>query len=137
MGVEARPHLVKPNREEAEHLLGTPIRATREALEAARALQAKGPERVVLSLGAEGAVFVGPEGAVLAVPPKIQPYSTVGCGDALLAATVAGLTQGLSWAEVARQATAWAVARALVRSSQFPTVQEVQDVIGDVMVKDL
>ncbi|HEU4742956.1 MAG TPA: 1-phosphofructokinase [Meiothermus sp.] len=137
IGLEARPHLIKPNREEAEHLLGTPIQATREALEAARALQAKGAERVVLSLGAEGAVFVGPEGAVLAAPPQIQPYSTVGCGDALLAGAVAGLTQGLTWAEVARQATAWAVARALVRGSEFPTLQEVQGVIGDVMVKDL
>lgn len=110
--VAAGPDLVKPNRAELEELLGARLGGLAEVVEAARALRARGPRLVVVSLGAEGAVFVGDDGAWRARPPPVaRVATTVGAGDALVAGVVAGLHAGLALPEVARLATAFAASK--------------------------
>lgn len=105
--VEARPDLVKPNREELEELTGRRL-GDRDALaEAARELAGGGIGTVVVSLGADGALFVRGAEAVFARPPAVRVASTVGAGDAMVAGTVAGTLRGLALAEVAALATAF------------------------------
>lgn len=45
--------------------------------------------------------------------------------------------KGLNWEGVARQGTAWGVARALVRGSEFPNITETEEVLGQVRVENL
>ncbi|PZA06006.1 MULTISPECIES: 1-phosphofructokinase family hexose kinase [unclassified Meiothermus] len=130
----ARPFLVKPNRLEAEELLGWPI-GKEDALRAARHIQKLGAQHVVLSLGGEGAVFLSPREAVLAFPPRVRVRSTVGCGDALLAGVVAGILQGWPWQEVARYATALAAARAAGEGVEFPERDQTQALLGGVRLE--
>jgi 1-phosphofructokinase len=54
----AGPFLVKPNRLEAKELLGLSIGGREDALRAAKRIRELGAQRVVLSLGANGAVFL-------------------------------------------------------------------------------
>ena len=105
--IDAGPDLVKPNREELEELTGRTL-ATREALaDAAAELAGGGVGTVVVSLGADGALFARNGAAVFASPPPVQVASTVGAGDAMVAGTIAGTLQGLPLEEVAALATAF------------------------------
>jgi fructokinase len=60
--------------------------------EAARALLARGPRLVVVTLGAEGAVGVNGDGEVKVAAPVVQVVDTIGAGDAFGAALLAWLS---------------------------------------------
>ncbi len=97
-GVKARPWGVKPNRAEAEALLGIRIRSRRAVRKALQRLAGYGMTRVLLSLAEEGlAGFDGNE-MLLACGPRRQG-STVGCGDAALAGFLTGHAAGASFAD--------------------------------------
>lgn len=106
--VEAKPDMVKPNAHELSELLGRPLPDRDSVIRAARDLHASGIGLVVVSLGGDGAVFVGEEGALLAVPPKVEVASTVGAGDAMVAGVIAARAAGLDLESCARQGTAFA-----------------------------
>jgi len=134
--LSAKPFLVKPNRLEAEELLGWPIRSREDALRAVRQIQTLGAQWVVLSLGAEGAVFAAQE-TLLALPPRVRVTSTVGCGDALLAGVVVGMFHRHSWQEIARYATALAAARACGEGVEFPNISQTQALLDEVRLEPL
>jgi 1-phosphofructokinase len=133
-GLEAQPFLIKPNRLEAETLLNMTIKSVVEALEAARRLQTLGAQQVVLSLGADGALFVSEDQAVFAQAPTVQVQSTVGSGDALLSGVIVAQLQHLSWLETARYATAVAAARVASTSLEFPEQHEIRSLLERVQV---
>lgn len=101
------PELIKPNREELEELTGRDLADRDAVIAAARVLVDAGVETVVVSLGADGALFVRAGEAVFAAPPPVTVASTVGAGDAMVAGTLAGLLRGLELDEVAALATAF------------------------------
>lgn len=103
----ARPDLVKPNREELEELSGREL-PDREALtQAAADLARVGVGTVVVSLGADGALFARDGEAAFATPPPVRVASTVGAGDAMVAGTIASILRMLDLAETAALATAF------------------------------
>lgn len=63
-----RPWLVKPNREEAEALFGTPVLTRGDGLACAHRLCEEGARNAIVSLGALGAVMVSEEGCEYEVP---------------------------------------------------------------------
>ena len=88
--IGAGPFLVKPNHLEAETILGRAIGKGEDACRAAREIVELGPQAVLLSLGADGAVAAlgsaaeaFPAGAIDAVPGRLT--TTVGAGDAMVA----------------------------------------------------
>jgi 1-phosphofructokinase len=105
-GIKAAPTLIKPNLEELSQWAGRPIKTLSEQVACARELQTQGIAHVVISNGADGLVWFGPDATWQAIPPRMNVISTVGAGDSL----VAGLTHGLSlgWApeQILRLATA-------------------------------
>lgn len=108
-GLEAGVWLVKPNRKELADCLGQDLPDRDAQLAAARSLVARGSaEWVALSLGADGALLVGPGFAAHAPALPINPVSTVGAGDSFLA----GLTWELSRGARPEAALATAVAAA-------------------------
>lgn len=108
--VDAGPAVIKPNIHELEALVGRPLPTRGAVLAAARAFVARGVGLVVVSLGEDGALFVGGGGAaVLARPPRVAVQTTVGAGDAMVAGFLAGRLRGLALAEAARLATACAL----------------------------
>ena len=86
-GVRAKPDLIKPNREEFETLVGHKLDNEKNILAAAQRIVATGIKWVVISRGAQGALFVSDE-IVLAASVDCNDseiISQVGCGDALVA----------------------------------------------------
>ena len=85
--------LVKCNEEEARELCGAPASAQPEALVRMLA-DVTDAGRVCITLGARGAMYLGPMGLLHAVAPKVHSIDSVGAGDAFLAAMVAGIVEG-------------------------------------------
>lgn len=117
--VAAKPDFVKPNAHELSELLGRPLPDRAEVVRAARQLHATGIGLVVVSLGGEGAIFVGQEGALLAVPPKVEVASTVGAGDSMVAGVLAARLAGRTLEDCARYGTAFAAGK-LARVGPVP-----------------
>jgi len=116
----ARPDLVKPNQHELAELLGRPVAGRAEVVQAARELHAGGVGLVVVSMGAEGAIFVDGERAVHAAPPPVEVVSTVGAGDAMVAGVLAArLAGGDLWA-CARSGTAFAAGTLTLPGPELP-----------------
>lgn len=107
-GVEGAPALIKPNVEELRQLTGLALTTVHEVVDAAARLVDRGVGRVLVSMGAEGAVLVGPEGAIHGAVSVDAVRNTVGAGDTLLAGFLAGgsdshvaLSTALTWARAA------------------------------------
>lgn len=107
----ARPTLAKPNLEELIELVGTELSTLGEVVEAVQNELATGPDRVLVSLGAEGAVAITRDGVVHGKLAEVQVVNTVGAGDALLAGFLAG-----GGDQVTGLSTALAFSAAAIRS---------------------
>jgi tagatose 6-phosphate kinase len=110
--VDARPLLIKPNREELADLVGQPIDDAPAAVKAARGLTSMGPGMVVVSLGEEGALAVQGDRAWRAEAPRMDVVNTVGSGDCLLGGVAVGLRRGKDLEEVLRLGVACGSANA-------------------------
>ncbi|PWC88600.1 1-phosphofructokinase [Azospirillum sp. TSO5] len=107
----ALPHCIKPNRHELEDWAGRPLPTDADLLDAARGLQRRGVSVVVVSLGADGALFVDGARALHGRLPPVQALSTVGAGDAMVAGLIAAFQQDGGLEDVARLSVAFAGAK--------------------------
>jgi 1-phosphofructokinase len=134
LALEAVPHIIKPNVDELSALLGTMLDTREKIIHAARELLGRGVELVVVSMGAEGALFVTQHELITAVPPDMPVRSTVGAGDAMVAGIISGALRGLSLADLARLATASSM-RVLARNFDSATaVPELEPLMSTVMI---
>ena len=101
--IETGVFLLKPNLRELRQLTGRALEdeaAQREALR--RIIDDGGAGYVVLSLGAAGAVFAGPEGTTRLRAPTVPIRSKVGAGDSMVGGIVWALAEGHSPFEAAQ-----------------------------------
>jgi 1-phosphofructokinase len=131
----ALPFAVKPNRHELEEWAGRPLPTLDDVRAAAGDLRGRGIRAVVVSLGAEGALFLTEEGAVRAHPPATEVASTVGAGDALVAGLVAALQAGLGPADTARLALAFAGGKLTREGANLPPRAEVERIAASVRIE--
>ncbi|WP_324716541.1 1-phosphofructokinase family hexose kinase [Carboxydochorda subterranea] len=125
LGLRARPHLIKPNRQElfelaaqlgeqgilpagerpvtqsGERTLDEPQAGDEQRLvRAARTVLGWGPQAAVVSLGSAGALAVDAAGAWRVVAPRVAVVDPVGAGDSMVAALALGLARGMALAEL-------------------------------------
>ncbi len=105
-GLAAKPHFVKPNRDETEALLGRKIGNASDARLAVKELVERGAQAAIVSLGSAGLVGSDGDRAYLITPPKLDAPSAVASGDA----TVAGLALALERGDARAEALAFAAA---------------------------
>lgn len=132
--VTAGPDLIKPNAEELATAVGRQLDSRAEVIDAARQLRAAGVGRVLVSLGAAGAVLVDDDGVTVGESVVAEPRSTVGAGDAFLAGFLAAEEASDERARVTgsggtardrrraclQQALAWGAAAVGLPGSQMP-----------------
>ncbi|SFP97330.1 ribokinase [Variovorax sp. OK605] len=90
------------NEIEAKTLCGQSADTPQEAAQAGQALRARGIARVVVTLGARGAVAVDASGARHHPAPKVQAVDTTAAGDTFLGALAVALGEGQSFDEAVR-----------------------------------
>lgn len=135
--VKAVPYAIKPNLEELGQLVGKPLLDEADVRAAMAELLDSGIEKVVVTLGADGAMALDQEGWVLVQPPRVEANSTVGAGDAMLAGLVVGEMCGHSLAESVRLGTAAATASVLQPGTQAGSRQEVEELLQKVKITSL
>ena len=116
--IGARVALLKPNRVELEELVGRGLETLGEVVDAADGLRAAGVERLLVSLGPDGAVVVDAAGACHAEGRVDDITNPVGAGDALLA----GFLAGGATAAALPGAIAWSVAACRAPGTRMPVV---------------
>lgn len=85
------------NEIEARMLTGLPANTPREAAVAGQALRARGVKRVVVTLGAEGAVAIDAQGARHHPAVRTRVVDTTAAGDTFLGTLTVGLASGLGF----------------------------------------
>ncbi|MCA9943624.1 MAG: 1-phosphofructokinase [Anaerolineales bacterium] len=136
-GCGERPFLIKPNDTEASSLSGLPIASPEDAVAAARAVQALGPQNVVISLGKAGAIFSDGRAAWLASSPTIQERNPIGAGDSMVGGLVYGLSQGKPVAEALGWGIACGAATASLAGTAVGSTELVNSLLEQVKIKEL
>jgi 6-phosphofructokinase 2 len=99
--------LIKPSLGELEHFVGCELKEPAAQDAEAMALVRSGAARLVaVTLGSEGALLATPEGVLRMPAMDVAMHSSVGAGDAFLAAATLALSRGAS----AMDALAWGTA---------------------------
>lgn len=137
LGLQAKPLLIKPNRAEAEALLGERISTRNELAEAARKLLKMGAGQVVISLGSEGAVAATDRESLMARPLAVTAQSSVGAGDAMVAALAYGEVKRLPFRESFRLALAASAAAVTLEGSRMADLALVQSLLPQVQLENL
>ncbi|MFA0441440.1 1-phosphofructokinase [Vibrio sp. 10N.222.51.C12] len=105
-GLDSQPWLIKPNDEELSQFVGRELSTHEQCLEAAETLSDKGISNIVVSMGAEGVLWLHDNRWLQAKPPKMRVVSTVGAGDTLVAGLCWGHMQLMPKQELLSFATA-------------------------------
>ena len=106
-GLSARPWLVKPNHRELEAWIGHGLPMMNDIIAAAKQLKAQGIAHVIISMGANGSLWLSDEAIMQAQPPRCEHVvSTVGAGDSMVAGLIYGLINGFSQQETLAFASA-------------------------------
>lgn len=137
--LSAEPDLVKPNRSEAEALLGLNIASINEAKLAVQRILAMGARRVALSLGSEGMLYsAGRDQPILFAPAlRLKIRSAVGCGDAALAGFARSLSAGADPEQTLKVAAACAAANCTADSPGAIRGEDVEKYLAEIRVEAL
>ena len=136
-GLAAKPYLAKPNNHELSRLTGRALETADDLLAAARTLIADGVERVVVSMGGDGALFVSADRAYRAEGLRVPVGSTVGAGDSMVAALAYAAEQGMADADTVRLAVATSAANVMCSGSQAAERSAVDELLPHVVFHEI
>ena len=138
-GLRARPWLIKPNRQEAEELLGHRLTTTGGLVRAVEQLVQRGPRVVILSLGRDGALMgsASPAEMWLAQSPAVHTDSAVGAGDSLVGGFLMGWATQRSLVEALRLGVACGAATAMTPGTELCHRADVRRLLRRVRVRRL
>lgn len=134
--LEAGPDIIKPNRAELEEYAGIDYRASaEELLEMAHGLMEKGIETVAVSMGKSGAMFIRQDYEVMCPALPVKAHSTVGAGDAMVAALAYSWNQRLGNEQTVRLCLAASAGAVTTIGTKPPTRELVDELYKQVMIQ--
>ena len=126
----AKPDVIKPNRVELEKYIGADHSLTEdELLSIGQELLAQGIGTVIISLGHEGALFLTKGQTIKCPAISIEVHSTVGAGDALVAAFTYGMDKGLDFESCAKLGIATSAGAVSTEGTKPPARDKVDELI--------
>ena len=115
--------VISPNEKELAALSGREVGGIKSAMAAAKELAGAGIKRIVVKMGADGALLVTDGNAVHVPPFEIDAVDSTGAGDAFTAGLAVALAEGAGDAEAVRFANA-AGAAAVTVLGAIPSMPE-------------
>jgi ribokinase len=97
-----------PNEHEAETITGAPVKTVDDAKNCAAKLLAGGVHRVIITLGANGALLAGHEGNEHVAAFPVNCIDSTGAGDAFIGSFAVFLGEGVPEKEAVRRANLYA-----------------------------
>ena len=138
IALEARPDMIKPNRVELEELFGLAADACDEELwKAARSLQNQGIETIAVSMGKEGAMFFIGESQAKCPALSVKIHSTVGAGDAMVAALAYAWEQKNGKKEMVRMCMAVSAGAVMTVGTKPPSAELVETLKKQVVIENI
>lgn len=137
-GLKAHPTVIKPNIHELEGLLNRQLHNDSEIVNACHELiDTYKLDAVIVSMGKDGSIFVNKSETLRVTPFPIEPKSTVGAGDSMVAAIASSLVHQRSFQDMARYACAAGTMTASKSGTDVATVEEVEQKLEQVQLKHL
>ncbi len=137
LGVQSKPYAIKPNLAELERLTGK-VLDTYEKIRIEVAKLAKtGIQIILVSMGERGAVFHSKGTTWRVSPLPVEVKSTIGAGDAMVAALSWCMLKEYSPEDTARITVAAGCLTAAEEGSDVARWQDIQQVYGKVVLDEL
>lgn len=133
----ARPYLVKPNNDELSRLVGRELSTVEELAEVAKHLLDDGIEKVVVSMGGKGALYVTKDVTLYAEGLKVPVGSTVGAGDSVVASLAVAEERGMSLEDTVVLSTATGAANVMCSGTQAAEYAVIQSLMPQVVYHKL
>ncbi|MDC3416187.1 1-phosphofructokinase [Aquibacillus salsiterrae] len=127
--------LIKPNHHELGELFETTIRSYEDAVHFGKKLQRKGAIHVIISMGGDGAVYVGEHESYYAKAPTGQVKNTVGAGDSMVSGFLSAYTKSANPKKAFQYAIASGSATAF--SDDLCTKDDVKKILDQVLVTSI
>ncbi len=137
LAVQAKPNLIKPNKEELLQYFNKEDASEEELVEMCKTFTQKGIETVVLSLGADGAIFVNKNEGYKAQALEVDVNSTVGAGDSMVAAFAFATLKSLSFKQAATLAMACSAGAVTTKGTNTPSIELVNELKEKVVLEKL
>jgi 1-phosphofructokinase len=134
LNAKTLPFCIKPNRAELEQFARNRLATDDDTITISKQLIARGLGLVIVSLGAEGSLYIARNQILRASLPAIEPASTVGAGDAMVAGIIAAVCENAALENIARLATAFAVAKLGQTGPNLPARSIVQELSANVQI---
>lgn len=129
------PWLIKPNEVELEQLTGIKIKEMSDVLEASKSFLNVGVENTLISLGEKGAMLFSDGTAYYAKVPKIEPLSTIGAGDSMIAGFVSAYIDGQTNEACLKTACATGTAACLTEGTDPPRKADIDRIINVIVIR--
>lgn len=134
--LKAVPDIIKPNRVELEEYMGIDYRASeKELLDAAEKFLESGIETIAVSMGKSGAMFVRDGYQVKCPALSVKSHSTVGAGDAMVAALAYAWDQKLGSEDTVKLCMATSAGAVTTVGTKPPSREVVDELINRVVIQ--
>lgn len=138
LALKAVPDIIKPNRSELEEYTGTDhVLTVHEIIETAENFHEKGIQTVAVSMGKDGAVFAGENYKINCSALPVKAHSTVGAGDAMVAALAYAHDRKLSEKEMVRLCMAVSAGAVITVGTKPPDRALIEQLMPEVRMQML
>lgn len=137
-GFEAIPTIIKPNNIELAQYFGYGHEPDeQELIRMGKQLISKGIKTVAISRGALGALFIQKEKVLCCDGLPVKVLSTVGAGDAMVAALCYAWEKGVIFEEAVRLAVAVSTGAVMTPGTKPPNMKVIEGLKKDIIIKHL
>ena len=135
--VNERPNFIKPNKDELERFFGKKLITDEDVIEAIRYFVELGVEHVFITMGKEGSYYGSKEHFYKMLPLKVLAHSSVGAGDAFVAAVTHAISKGVDLETMLKLAVATSAGAVTTVGTNPASAEWIDAHIGQVKLQRL
>lgn len=136
-GLKSKPDIIKPNEHELSVLFDIDGKDKKQLILAGKKLIGSGISKILISLGAEGAIYITNNGVLYAEGVKVPVKSTVGAGDSMVAALVYSLINKFTDTDTLKYAMSFGVSSVTLEGTQACSLKQVREYLGKIKITRL
>ncbi|WP_283591356.1 1-phosphofructokinase [Clostridium butanoliproducens] len=136
-GMEGKPYLIKPNKEELEAIVGNSISTEDDVIKGVSAIIKNGINIIAVSLGKEGCLVFNDNYMYRVTIPKATAVNPVGSGDAMIAGFAVSLKRNYEFENMIKLAAACGTANALEKETGKVDINNINSLINHIIIEKI
>lgn len=136
-GIEAKPFLIKPNKEELEFILNRKLETEIDIINAGKELICRGAQNVMITLGGSGALLVTTDKIYKGTFPKVTIKNTVGSGDSTVGGFAYALSQDRTLPECFKLGIACGTTNAMLDTTGTIDMDILNDILPKIKIEEI